>query len=173
MKAKNGFTLVEMLVIIATVTIIAFVAALILNPMKIIRRSRDVARISDLANLQLAINTLIQENPGPSAHILCASPASPPCSGASSDPSPDTKKPDMTGWVKVKFDSRGAITASILPVDPINSGNYIYVYATNAAGDKWEINATLESEREIWRMSQDGGNNPNKYEVGLNLAILP
>lgn len=173
MKTKRGFTLIEMLVVIAIIAIIASVVVLILNPMETIRRSRDVTRLSDLANLQLAINTLVQENPGSGTTMLCSPPTSPPCLGVSNYPSPDTKKPDGTGWVKVKFDSTGPITASTLPVDPINSGQYVYVYATNATGDKWEINATLESEKEMWRMGQDGGNNPNKYEIGLNLAILP
>ncbi len=172
MKQK-GFTLIELLVVVSIIAIIAAIIVIIINPLEMMQRSRDVARLSDLANLQLAINTLVQENPGSGATMLCSPPASSPCLGVSNDLSPDTKKPDGTGWVKVKFDPRGPITASTLPVDPINSGQYIYVYATNATGDKWEIHATLESKKEMWRMSQDGGNNPNKYEVGLNLAILP
>lgn len=168
-----GFTLIELLVVISIIAIITSIVAIIINPLETIKRSRDAVRLSDVASLQLAINTLVQENLRSSQGLLCQSPAAPPCSGNSDDPNPNTRKTDGTGWVKVKFDPQGPISASTLPADPINSGGYVYTYATNQTGDKWEINTMLESDKEKWRMEQDGGNNLTKYEVGLNLAILP
>ncbi len=173
MKSNTGFTLIELLVVISIIAIIASIVAIIINPLETIRRSRDAIRLSDLANLQMGINILIQENQGSGLNLLCYPPASPPCSGASNNPGPDTRKTDGTGWIKVKFDPQGPISASTLPADPINSGGYVYRYATNADGDKWEIDAVLESDKEGWRMQQDGGNNQTKYEVGLSLTILP
>lgn len=169
---SKGFTLIELLVVISIIAIIAAVVSIIINPLETIRRARDANRLSDLANLQIAINVLIQEKPGASQTVLCQAPSSPPCSGTSTDS--NSRNPDGSGWVKVKFDPAGAgpISSSTLPTDPINSGGSVYTYATNAAGEKWEINAVLESDREKWRMQQDGGNNPNKYEIGLGLDIL-
>ncbi len=167
---SRGFTLIELLVVIAIIAILAAIISIIINPLEITRRARDATRLSDLANLQIGINVLIQEKPGASQTVLCQAPSSPPCFGISTDPS--SRNPDGTGWVKVKFDPKGPVATSTLPVDPINSGQFVYSYATNETGDKWEINATLESEKESWRMSQDGGNNPQKYEIGLSLNIL-
>lgn len=167
---SKGFTLIELLVVISIIAIIAAVVSIIINPLETIRRARDANRLSDLANLQIAVNVLIQEKPGLSQTVLCQAPSSPPCSGTSTDP--NSRNPDGSGWVKVKFDPQGPISSSTLPIDPLNSGQSVYAYATNATGDKWEINAVLESDREKWRMSQDGGNNPQKYEIGLSLDIL-
>ncbi|MDP3732961.1 MAG: prepilin-type N-terminal cleavage/methylation domain-containing protein [Candidatus Daviesbacteria bacterium] len=167
---SRGFTLIELLVVISIIAILAAIVSIIINPIETIRRARDATRLSDLANLQIGINVLIQEKPGASQIVLCQAPATPPCFGISTDPS--SRNPNGSGWVKVKFDPQGPISASTLPIDPLNSGPSIYQYATNETGDKWEINATLESDREGWRMSQDGGNNLQKYEVGLSLNIL-
>lgn len=169
---SRGFTLIELLVVLAIIAIIASIIATIINPLEIARRARDATRLTDLANLQIAINILIQENPKVSTSLLCHSPSTPPCSGTSIDPG--SRNSDGTGWVKVEFDplASGIITASSLPADPLNTGEFVYSYATNRTGDKWEINATLESEKEKIRMSQDGGNNLQKYEIGLSLDIL-
>lgn len=169
MSAPKGFTLIELLVVIAIIAIIASIVAIIINPLETIRRARDATRLSDLANLQMGINILLQENAEGGQKILCYN-LTPPCSGTSTDP--NSRNSDGTGWVKVKFDPQGPISSSTLPSDPINSGIYIYSYSTDDTSDKWEINTVLESDKEAWRMSHDGGNNPNKYEVGLSLDIL-
>lgn len=169
---SRGFTLIELLVVIAIIAILATIVIIIINPLEITRRARDATRLSDLASLQIGINALIQENPKGITSLLCRAPSTPPCSGTSTDP--NSRNSDGTGWVKVEFDplTSGIITASSLPADPLNTGEFVYTYATNRTGDKWEINAVLESEKEGWRMQQDGGNNPQKYEIGLSLNIL-
>lgn len=172
MPRKNGLTLIELLVVIAILAIISSIIMVIINPLEIIRRTRDSSRLLDLANLQLAIHVLIQENQGSPLGLLCEPPAYPPCSGSSTDPGGETRKTDGTGWVKIALSANGPISAPTLPVDPINSGILIYTYAVNREGNKWELNAVMESDREKVRMEQDGGNNPNKYEVGLDLNIL-
>lgn len=168
---SRGFTLIELLVVIAIIAIIASIVAIIINPLETIRRARDATRLSDLANLQMGINILLQENAQENQKILCHN-LTPPCSGISNSADPNTRKTDGSGWAKVKFDPQGPISTSTLPSDPQNSGAYIYSYGTDEQGDKWEINAVLESNKESWRMGQDGGNNPQKYEVGLSLNIL-
>lgn len=168
---NKGFTLIELLVVITLIAILSAIISTIINPLEILKRGRDSIRLSDLANVQIAINVLIQDNPDSKESRLCEN-LIPPCLGTSADTDADVRKTDGKGWVKVVFYPKGPITASTLPIDPVNSGEYIYSYATNESGDKWEIDAKLESERENWRMNLDGGNNPNKYEVGLDLNIL-
>lgn len=169
-RQRSGFTLIELLVVIAIIAIIASIVVVIINPLETIRRSRDAARLSDLASLQLGINILVQENRGSGYGVLCQ--GLPPCSGTSDSSDPNTRKVDGTGWIKVKSDRTGPILASTLPIDPINLNPYIYTYTTDTSGNTWEINTVLESDKEKIRMLQDGGNNPDKYEIGSDLKIL-
>ncbi len=179
-KNARGFTLVELLVVIAIIAILAAVVVLIINPLELMRRSRDAARLTDLANLQQAINVAAQEATGSGVGILCfgqtgnPTPGTVMCQGnTNTDPSSTRRNADGTGWVKVNLSSQQSVSVPTLPVDPINNSTYNYTYASD--GQSWEIDAVLESQQQInaGRMSNDGGNNPNVYEVGSNLLLLP
>lgn len=54
-KQKNGFTLLELLIVIAILAILSAALILILNPAESMRKSRDAQRISDLSTLKTAI----------------------------------------------------------------------------------------------------------------------
>ncbi len=99
---------------------------------------------------------------------------------------------DGTGWLPVNLDSlTSGSPISNLPLDPVNtvatlsavSGvavgavppDYVYRYACNATSLTYEIDAVLESAAytsDDNRMTKDGGNNANYYEIGTNLKIL-
>ncbi len=93
---------------------------------------------------------------------------------------------DGTGWVPVNFDSLiGGSPISNLPVDPVNTigaldavdnGDYVYRYACSITPLAFEINAVLESTTYTTgtdnKLTKDGGNNSNLYEIGTNLKIL-
>ena len=169
LQKNEGFTLVELLVVIAIVAILAAVVVLIVNPLELTRRGRDATRISDLANLQTAINVAVQEATTSGAAILCTPPASAPCE---SDSVAGTRASNGTGWVMVNLSAQKSVSVPTLPIDPINTAPYIYSYATNGAGDAWEINAVLESDQQMPRMTTDGGSNVAVYEVGSDLTIV-
>ena len=167
---SKGFTLVELLVVIAIIAILAAVVVLIINPLELIRRSHDAARLSDLANLQQAINVAVQEASQSGSQILCDG-GSAPCNG---DSVTGTRVANGTGWVKVNLSAQNSVSVPTLPVDPLNTntGGFIYKYATNAAGDGWEIDARLESQQQASKMVNDGGNDDTEYEVGTDLGII-
>ena len=54
-KQKNGFTLLELLIVIAILAILSAALVLILNPAESMKKSRDTQRISDLSTLKTAI----------------------------------------------------------------------------------------------------------------------
>ncbi|RJP46333.1 MAG: type II secretion system protein [Armatimonadetes bacterium] len=180
-KTIRGFTLVELLVVIAIVAILAAVVVLIINPIELTRRSRDAARLTDLNNLQQAINVAAQEATSSGVAILCsgmsgaATPGTVLCQGNSNSNGGNSadRTTDGTGWVKVDLSSQKSVSVPTLPVDPINDATYYYTYASDGAG--WEINAVLESEQQVTtqrRMATDGGDNDDVFEVGSTLVLI-
>jgi len=167
-QVHKGFTLVELLVVIAIVAILAAVVVLIINPLELTRRGRDAARLTDLSNLQNAINVAVQESTGSGAvAVLCKDAGSYPCSGSSHT---GTRASDGSGWVKTDMSAQQSVSVPTLPVDPVNSTAYHYTYC--ADNDTWEINTVLESSQQSGKMSTDGGNENTRYEVGSNLTIV-
>lgn len=168
-RTAHGFTLVELLVVIAIIAILAAVVVLIINPLEMTRRSRDAARLSDLANLQGAINVAAQENSA-TPFFLCGGvdPApNPTCTGTSTDA--NARNNNGTGWVKVNLSTQ-AVKVPTLPVDPTNVAPQVYSYASD--GTDWEIDAVLESVQQIPKMTTDGGSADGVYEVGSKLTII-
>lgn len=176
-KATRGFTLVELLVVIAIVAILAAVVVLIINPLELTRRGRDAARLSDLSNLQNAINVAVQEATNSSAAILCADPADNtyPCAEASYPLGANARLSNGTGWVKVNMGGQKSVSVPTLPVDPTNDTTYHYTYC--ADNDAWEIDTVLESDQQKPKQAADGGDQnatdtTGRYEVGSNLTLI-
>ncbi len=171
-KTTRGFTLVELLVVIAIIAILAAVVVLIINPIELTKRSRDAARLTDLANLQQAINVAAQEATSSGTDILCVGGLNhgTTCGGQSNSTDPNNRKADGTGWVKVNMSAQKSVSVPTLPVDPVNDSSHYYAYESD--GNTWEIDAVLESQQYADKMVNDGGDNPAVYEVGSNLSLL-
>jgi len=54
-ESKKGFTLIELLIVIAIIATLATAVILILNPAELLRRTRDSQRLSDIKELQKAL----------------------------------------------------------------------------------------------------------------------
>lgn len=163
---KKGFTLVELLVVIAIIGVLAAVVVLVINPLELTRRSRDAARLTDLANLQQAINVAIQEQTQTGGQILCNG-AAYPCNGSSNSGS---RSSDGSGWVKVNLSAAKSVSVSTLPVDPVNDATNHYTYCAN--NDAWQMATKLESVQQSGKASTDGGSDPAAYEVGSDLTLI-
>ncbi len=169
----KGFTLVELLVVIAIIGILAVVTFLIIDPIELNKKTRDRVRLTDLKALNSAILIAIQEATSSASEVLCSG-TSAPCNGSSTPDSAANRSINGTGWVKVNLVGQ-TVTLPTLPRDPVNSGVYIYNYATNSSGDAYEINGALESKEykvKDKQMEKDGGNNPDKYEIGTDFTII-
>lgn len=163
---KEGFTLVELLVVIAIIIILALTAFVVINPLELQKQGRDGVRVSDLAAINQAIQTAVSEASGSASYPLCAGVAG-SCSGASTDA--NARLNTGAGWVKVNV-SATSLKMPSLPLDPSNTGNLKYEYSSN--GTDWELDAVLESQKYQSKMDE-GGSNPNKYEVGTDLSLIP
>lgn len=130
------------------------------------KRNRDALRLTDLANLQTAINVAIQDAGSSADKILCSGMVA-PCFGSSFTGS---RVSNGTGWVKINISSQKSVSVPILPIDPVNNERLHYVYcATQTA---WEINAVLDSDQLSNRMKTDGGDDDTKYEIGSDLNLI-
>lgn len=175
-KTAQGFTLVELLVVIAIIAILAAIVVLIINPLELLRRSRDAARLTDLANLQQAINVAVQEASNSGTAILCSRTNTYPCSGNSLT---SGRASNGTGWVQVNLGANASVSVPTLPVDPTNSSTYHYVYCADGPSssdgvttDAWEIDTKLESQQQSPKMQNDGGDDSFLFEVGSNLGLI-
>jgi len=174
----KGFTLVELLVVIAIIAILAAVVVLIINPLELTRRSRDAARLTDLANLQQAINVSLQEATGDSASILCTAPATAPCNAESVN---DGRETDGTGWVLADLGAQTSVSVPILPIDPVNPNDATNHYTYCSDGNNWKIVTDLESTAQTPKETQDGGTNTTEtggtrasdtlYEIGSSMSL--
>src|SRR6266481_355975 len=54
-KSQKGFTLLELLIVIAIIAILSVILILVLDPAETLKKSRDAQRISDLATVKTAL----------------------------------------------------------------------------------------------------------------------
>lgn len=165
MKSK-GFTTTELLVVVFVIAVLAVVTWIFINPPEVAKRTRDAARLINLADFKQAINASVTEATSSAVAVLCPNSAY-PCKGASTD---GTTVANGTGWLKMNLAAQKSVNMSTLLTDPINEGTYHYSFCAN--GDQWEISAKLESDTEKARLSSDSGNDENLYEVGTDLNLI-
>lgn len=124
-------------------------------------RTRDTTRLSDLDVLENAIDIALTDG-----EITLTSTSS--CITCTSDKG--TQAVDgKNGWVKFDIPTGKTGLAryiTSLPLDPLNSGEYIYYFESTPEG--YEINAVLEDEP---KMSSDYGTDSRFYEVGNDSNI--
>jgi prepilin-type N-terminal cleavage/methylation domain-containing protein len=195
---QKAFTLIELLVVIAIIAILSVVVILAINPVDLLRQSRDVNRLSDMNTMNGAISlystdvggllgiasTTYVSIPDP----LATSTAGDQCQGLGllSLPtgtvyqcaaSSTYRKVDGTGWIPINFtkQSFGRLLGS-LPVDSTNTTSTGLYYTYNTNGLQYELTSFMESIKNNFggsadRPSSDGGTDPTAYEVGSALGL--
>ena len=178
---KEGFTLIELLVVIAIIAVLAVAAILTLNPVQLIRQSRDATRVADLATTKKAL-ALYQFTNGslgaantvyvsiPDSSSSCANlglPALPAGWTYACAPSSSYRKPDGTGWIPIDLTilSTGSPIGA-LPIDPINTTSTNFYYTYIASSSIYKFTASLESQKQMNMMAKDGGIDPALFETG-------
>ena len=189
---KKGFTLLELLIVMAILAILASILLVVVKPQQIFAKARDTQRKTDLANISKAIDIYSVETPTGAdlGECLVSSATStlytsatggstnvadlPAGSGFSALVNSTAQTVDGTGWIPVNFSGVASLNLANLPVDPqngnhtdVNGKYYSYGCKSNTS---YEINARLET---LTDGANDGGNNTAVYEVGTDKTILP
>ena len=165
LKNKRGFTLIELLIVIAIIAILAIIIIVAINPAKMLAKSRDSQRFSDVTSLATAVNLYLADNK------TIASLGGPFKSTTGTDAT--RRLNNGSGWITgLDFTAvtSGAPIAA-LPVDPVNDGTYHYVFGVSA-NNTYEIDCKFEHSDNTPKHAADGGNSTGIYEVGTDLTIL-
>lgn len=158
---SKGFTLVETIVALTVLLLLSGLVLIIVNPLEIRERLNDSRRMSDLGMLSRAVTAYkIDNKVFPDVAAV----------------SPDLRQSDVlpAGQTHLNQAASGWIVADLsnylskLFTDPKNTDDFVYRYAHD--DNTFELDCLLEYY--IDKMSGDGGNNVNKYEVGTNLTLL-
>lgn len=151
---EGGFTLLELLIVIAIIAILSVALVIVLNPAETLKKARDAQRISDLSTMKTAIGLYMTSVASPtlgedSANDTCQAIAGTWASGdkiaystpigtntsitdtavdgsvAADSQSATPGLTDGEGWIPVNFgDISGGSPISNLPVDPINDADF-------------------------------------------------
>jgi len=189
-RSLTGFTLIELLVVIAILAILSVAAVLVINPLDLIRQSRDSSRLADLNALNKALALFDVTNPndftGTSTHIYTSLPAQTAgeCPGMPSSTLPSgymyycvasstLSKTDGTGWIPANLASISyGSPIGKLPIDPENSSTTGRFY-TYIMGGSWELNALYESSRYKGDNAKSKANQPGILSIGTNQSLNP
>ncbi|MFH2068282.1 MAG: type II secretion system protein [Candidatus Omnitrophota bacterium] len=185
-KSHKGFTLVEMLIVIGILAILVAVVVSVLNPAEFFKQTRDSRRLSDLNQLDKALNlaTLDNVSMGTANVVYLSVPdnsggATTTCSGMTPpvgwtyqcSNSDNYRKVDGTGWVPVDFSSLVTVPSALtlLPIDPINSTstNLFYTYTPGS----WELTALFETTK--YQTKYPGFGTSTVYTAGNHQGISP
>lgn len=166
---NRGFSFPELIVVISLTTILVGVLLLAINPQSLLAKSRDAQRFQELEILNKAISLAVNEG-----EIVLGD----------YGPNPSVQEGlgtgvDGNGYVQFIVPEGNVGLAKYLgalPVDPINGVEAVggkplfYVFKSSPLG--WELNAVLEASDNAFKMSTDGGNQSDVYELGTLLNLI-
>ena len=153
-KAKNkkneGFTLIEILIVVAIIAILASVVLVGLEPTQ--QAGRDARRVSDLTEVQNGLELFYNAcgyYPGRSwGNVGCATGYADPSGGGSAAAGAlaYSAMDKVLGWASGDLNGSFSLGLGItsLPQDPTNHGNYQYEYSTQVE-DSYTLGAQFEN----------------------------
>lgn len=129
---RKGFTLIEILIVVAIIGILASIAIVGLGPIQ--KRGRDARRISDLRSIQNGLELYFSKCGYYPGGAVAAGAACPAFAAAA----------NYTAMVTA-IKSTPDIAIRAMPADPLSSNPaYTYTYNTGGSGTAYVISATLE-----------------------------
>ncbi|MCL4405036.1 MAG: prepilin-type N-terminal cleavage/methylation domain-containing protein [Patescibacteria group bacterium] len=190
---SKGFTLIELIVVVAILSVVATVVVVVLNPGELLAQSRDSCRLSDLSSLSNALTIFSTDQYSQSMGVPNTIYVSVPDNASSTCGNLDLPTPPSgytyhcasttysanvngTGWLPVNLTLvNGGSPLVKLPIDPTNStsSGLYYTYVTD--GVRYELTGMPESVkfRNKFKASSVLPAYPGVLAYGTNLAISP
>ena len=127
LNGERGFTLIEILIVVAIIAVLASAVLIGLGPIQ--RQGRDARRISDLRQVQNALELYY----GKCGYYPGTTQATSPCGAFSA----------ISAWTDVTTALVGSVLGvAQIPNDPTAGTNYFY--GTSGTGNSYVLGATLE-----------------------------
>lgn len=175
---KKGFTLIEMLVVVFIIILLA--STFLVSTSRLRGKSRDERRKNDLQAIQAALELYYAQN----KRFPTNCPVAALAEGVNSRTAPtgysegQAPWPSRNQWINhapkgsdcltpappgnTQFTSRyiGAV-----PLDPLNNSEFFYRYKTDndTNAQRYELDVSFEINTQA--MLDDGGDDPNKFEI--------
>lgn len=131
-KNQEGFTLIEILIVVAIIAILASVVLVGLGPAQ--QSGRDARRLSDLREVQTGLELYYNGNG-----------TYPETSGSPASGCTDGK--GGSAWCEMANVLENAgIGINQVPNDPVNNSTYYYAYGINSGKTEYAIGCTLENK---------------------------
>ena len=157
--SKKGFTLIELLVVIAIIGILSSIVLASLDSSR--KKGRDARRLSDIKQLQLALEVYYDQNNAFPPSISTVG-------GSCSQTSPNS-------CASLYLTVPGYI--SVVPTDPSDQRNYSYIPygSTSAAGTciSYHLGADLETAGHSALQQDKDQNDVAAYPAGMQLCTAP
>lgn len=173
MAHTKGFTLIELIIVIALIALLATTIILVINPAKLLAEARDSQRIADLGQMHSALSiflatgnatgNFLSNGVDSSGVNTCDSRCWTHSSGTGSTTTCGTRYPTTKGttqsavqtvggggWVPINLKAGGADAAiPAWPIDPKGNADskLFYAYVCDKDSTAWEFSAKMESLR--------------------------
>ena len=151
-STEKGFTLVEVLIVVALIAILAVIALVTINPFEASKRTRDARRLKEIGTLQGVIEQYVSDNPAATGFTA-----------VSTDNTGSTLC-TTAGWVGIDLCSY----ANTISADPLNrSAEYTLTDGTSTTGAlyyqvllddnlRYRICTRMESAANASKLTEDG-----------------
>lgn len=144
-RKNNGFTLIELIVVVSVLSILSAMAVGLLNPVEQLRKARDTQRKYDLSQIQRGLEQYYQDNGGYPSY-------------STTSPN-DYQIVGLSG--RISWGASWSPYMSVLPKDPSSSKRYVYYSSTNR--QSYYLYASLDR----------GGKDPQACSGGSQCTNVP